>query len=206
MTPRAPRPIPTVLDGVPAPDPTALDRLHARLVSDAERDGLLDVAVRTVDSPFGALLLAATPRGLVRIAFAREGHDEVLARLATDVSSRLLRSPARLDAAARQLDAYFAGRRRAFDLPIDLRLARGFRHRVLEHLRAVPYGATTTYAALATAAGSRAAARAAGSACRANPLPLVVPCHRVVRSDGSIGEYLGGTAAKRALLELERGA
>src|SRR5688572_28011660 len=138
MTPRAPRPTPTVADllhSVPPPDPSTLARLHARLVFDAEQAGLLDVGVRTVDSPLGALLLAATPRGLVRIAFAREGHDAVLSRLATDVSPRNLRAPARLDAVARQLDAYFAGRLRAFRLPLDLRIARGFRQRVLTRLR-----------------------------------------------------------------------
>lgn len=178
-------------------------RLRARLVQAANRTGLLDVAYRTMDSPLGALLLAATQTGLVRIAFAREDHAAVLGALAERVSPRVLQSPDRLDSAARQLDEYFAGRRRQFDLPLDLQLAHGFRRVVLDHLQAVPYGATTSYAALAAAAGSPAASRAAGSACATNPVPLVVPCHRVVRSDGSIGNYLGGEPAKRALLQLE---
>lgn len=187
------------------PDPAALARVRARLALEAERARLLDVCYRTVASPFGDLLLAATPRGLVRVAFAREGHADVLARLALEVSPRILAAPARLDTAARQLNEYFAGRRHAFDLPLDLALARGFRRRVLERLRAIAYGATATYGEVAAAAGSPAAVRAAGSACATNPLPLVVPCHRVVRSDGSIGAYLGGTATKRALLALEAG-
>jgi methylated-DNA-[protein]-cysteine S-methyltransferase len=181
-------------------------RLHARLAEQAEREGLLDVAYRTIDSPFGSLLLAATPNGLVRVAFAGEDHDLVLARLATAVSPRVLRAPLRLDGAARQLAEYFAGRRRVFDLPVDLQLARGFRRTVLGHLRAIPYGVTETYAAVAKAAGNPTAVRAAAGACSHNPLPLVIPCHRVVRSDGTIGQYLGGTEAKRFLLALETAA
>jgi methylated-DNA-[protein]-cysteine S-methyltransferase len=178
-------------------------RLTSRLAALAEREGLLDVAYRTVDSPFGPLLLAATAEGLVRLAFHRENHDAVLARLAADVSPRILRTPRRLDDAARQLDQYFAGQRRAFDLLVDLRLARGFRRSVLAHLRDIPYGTTQSYATVAQAAGNPSAIRAAASACSHNPVPLVVPCHRVVRSDGTIGAYLGGAEAKRALLALE---
>jgi methylated-DNA-[protein]-cysteine S-methyltransferase len=188
---------------------TALDeaeRLRGRLAALAERRGLLDLSYRTVDSPLGSLLLAATDQGLVRVAFEREGHDAVLARLASDVGPRILRAPRRLDEAARQLDEYFAGARRAFEVSLDLRLARGFRHAVLEQLRHIPYGVTRSYAAVARAAGHPAAVRAAASACSHNPLPLVVPCHRVVRSDGTPGEYLGGPEAKRALLALETGA
>ena len=165
--------------------------------------GLLDVAYRTVDSPLGPLLLAATVDGVVRVAFAAEDHDEVLARLAADVSPRILRYPARLDDAARQLDEYFAGRRRGFDVPVDLRLAHGFRRDVLAHLREIPFGATESYATVARAAGSPKAVRAVGTACATNPIPLVVPCHRVVRSDGTIGQYRGGVEAKRTLLALE---
>jgi methylated-DNA-[protein]-cysteine S-methyltransferase len=178
-------------------------RLHSRLAALAERSGLLDVSYRTTDSPFGQLLLAATGEGLVRVAFSREGHDAVLARLASDISPRILKAPSRLDDAARQLDEYFSGRRRAFSMPLDLRLARGFRRSVLAHLRDIPYGATRSYATVARAAGKPSAVRAAASACSHNPLPLVVPCHRVVRSDGSLGEYLGGPEAKRALLAME---
>jgi methylated-DNA-[protein]-cysteine S-methyltransferase len=159
--------------------------------------------VRTVDSPVGSLLLAATPAGLVRVAYALEDHDLVVADLAARISPRVLRAPARLDAAARELDEYFAGRRRAFDLPLDLRLVRGFRRVVITHLPQIGYGSTVSYTALAAAAGSPRAVRAAGTACATNPLPVVVPCHRVVRSDGGLGQYLGGTQVKRALLELE---
>jgi methylated-DNA-[protein]-cysteine S-methyltransferase len=187
-------------------DPVTRDRLRAALNAQADADGILDVAYRTVDSPVGSLLLAATPVGLVRIAFATEGHDDVLARLAGDVSPRVLAAPARLDAAARQLDDYFARRRHRFDLPLDLRLAHGFRRTVLEHLPEIPYGSTATYAQIADVSGNPTAVRAAASACSHNPLPLVVPCHRVVRSDGSIGGYLGGPDAKRTLLHLEAAA
>lgn len=192
-----------LLDALLAPDPADLDRLHDRLVADAAAADLLDVAHRTVDSPHGPLLVAATPAGIVRLAFAVEGHDAVLERLATAVSPRVLAAPARLDDAARQLDEYFAGQRRTFALPVDLRLAHGFRRQVLDHLREVPYGRTATYTALAAAAGSPRAVRAVGSACATNPVPIVVPCHRVVRTDGTIGQYLGGTEVKRALLAME---
>lgn len=187
-------------------EPGARERLHAALATKAAEAGLLDVAYRTVDSPLGPLLLAATPVGLVRVAFAVEDHDEVLGHLAVDISPRILAAPQRLDDAARQLDDYFARRRRRFDLPIDLRLAHGFRRTVLEHLPEIPYGSTASYAAVAGASGNPTAVRAAASACSHNPLPLVVPCHRVVRSDGSIGNYLAGTAAKQALLDLEAAA
>jgi methylated-DNA-[protein]-cysteine S-methyltransferase len=187
-------------------DPASSERLHAALAAKAAEAELLDVAYRTVDSPLGPLLLAATPVGLVRVAFAVEGHDDVLGRLAADISPRILAAPQRLDDAARQLDDYFARRRRRFELPIDLRLAHGFRRTVLEHLPAIPYGSTASYAAVAGASGNPTAVRAAASACSHNPLPLVVPCHRVVRSDGTIGKYLAGTAAKRTLLDLEAAA
>ena len=192
-----------VFDAISAPDDVTLDRAHVALVARADGAGLLDVAYRMLDSPLGALLLAATSDGLVRVAFAAEGHDAVLEELATAVSPRVLLAPARLDLVARQLDEYFAGARRAFDVPVDLRLATGFRREVLEHLRAIPYGATESYAVVATAVGSPRAVRAAGSACATNPVPVVVPCHRVVRSDGSIGQYRGGVAAKQVLLALE---
>ena len=181
-------------------------QLHDRLVELAERARLLDVSYRTVDSPFGRLLLAATPAGLVRVAFDREGHDDVLAHLAAEVSPRILRTPRRLDGAALQLDEYFARRRKSFDFPVDLRLAHGFRRTVLLHLRGIGYGRTESYATIAKATGNPRAVRAVGSACSHNPLPLVVPCHRVVRGDGSIGEYLGGTDTKWALLAMEAAA
>ncbi|PVU81488.1 cysteine methyltransferase (plasmid) [Cellulomonas sp. WB94] len=188
--------------------PTDLDlaRLHERLVAAADDAGVLDVAYRTIDTPVGALLLVATELGLVRVAFAAEDHDAVLASIAARISPRILRAPARLDDAARQLGEYFEGRRHAFDLPLDLSLSTGFRRTVLSQLREIEYGHTASYASIAVAAGSPRAVRAVGSACATNPLPVVVPCHRVVRSDGTIGQYLGGTDAKRALLQLESAA
>lgn len=184
-------------------DDTAQERLRARLTEESAQAGLLDVAYRTVDSPVGSLLLAATERGLVRVAYACEDHSAVLSTLAARVSPRILRAPRRLDLVAVELDEYFSGRRQLFDQPIDLQLARGFRRTVLEHLRSVEYGRTASYGALATASGSSGAVRAVGSACATNPLPVVVPCHRIVRSDGSIGQYVGGVDAKQALLTLE---
>jgi methylated-DNA-[protein]-cysteine S-methyltransferase len=195
-----------MLARMPAPDPDGAARLHARLVEQAEGEGLLDVSYRTLDSPVGPLLLAATSDGLVRVAFDREDHDAVLATLAAEVSPRILRAPRRLDDAARQLDEYFSKRRRRFDLPVDLQLAHGFRRTVLTHLRAIPYGSTETYATVAAATGKPAAVRAVGTACARNPLPLVVPCHRVVRSDGTIGQYGGGPEVKERLLRMEGAA
>ncbi|HEX6595695.1 MAG TPA: methylated-DNA--[protein]-cysteine S-methyltransferase [Acidimicrobiales bacterium] len=190
---------------LPAAAPAVPPGLRARLLAAADEHGLLDVAYRTVDSPIGPLLVAATPDGLVRIAFDCEGHDAVLAALAERVSPRILRAPERLDAAARQLEEYFAGTRQAFDLPIDLRLASPFRRTVVSRLPSIAYGTTASYAAVAVAVGNPAAVRAVGTACATNPVPVVLPCHRVVRSDGTIGRYLGGTVAKETLLALERG-
>jgi len=189
-----------------ATDAADIDRLRARLAEEAERAGVLDVAYRTIETPLGSLLLAATEHGLVRVAFDLEDHAAVLARLAADVSPRVLFAPRRLDDTARQLEEYFAGRRHVFELPVDLQLAHGFRRTVLGHLRAIPYGATESYATVARAAGKPTAVRAAAGACSHNPLPVVIPCHRVVRSDGTIGGYLGGADAKRRLLELETAA
>jgi len=188
---------------LPLADEETTARLRAKLASDAEREGLLDVAYRTVDTPIGSLLLAATPVGLVRVVFENVGHDAALTALATTVSPRILHAPARLDPVSRQLDEYFAGRRTGFDVPVDLRLASGFRRAVLEHLRVIDYGRTESYAEVAAAAGSPRAVRAVGTACAMNPVPVVVPCHRVVRSDGSFGGYAGGPDAKRALLTME---
>lgn len=186
--------------------PEHLNTLHARLAATAEREGLLDVAYRVVDSPVGALLIAATEQGLVRVAYASEGHDAVLQSLADRISSRILLAPDRLDAAARQLDEYFTGKRREFSVPLDWRLSAGFRSTVLRHLPEIGYGHTASYAAVAKLAGNPTAVRAVGSACATNPLPVVVPCHRVIRSDGAMGGYLGGVQAKRILLTLEAAA
>lgn len=184
-------------------DPGAQHRLQVRLATAAERDGILDVAYRTVDSPVGPLLLAATDAGLVRVAYASEGHDDVLRSLADRISPRILSAPARLDAPARELDEYFARRRQSFDLPLDWRLSAGFRRDVLSHLPEIAYGHTASYAAIARIAGNPKAIRAAATACATNPLPVIVPCHRVIYSDGRLGHYLGGPDAKRTLLTLE---
>ncbi|GAB4064168.1 methylated-DNA--[protein]-cysteine S-methyltransferase [Angustibacter speluncae] len=197
----------SALAGPPRTDERGtLERLHARLEQQAVERDLLDVAWTRVDSPVGPLLLAATPAGVVRVAFDVEDHDAVLQQLAGAVSPRVLRAPSRLDAVARELDEYFAGTRRRFDVAVDLRLATGFRREVLEHLPGIGYGSTATYAALASAAGRPRAVRAVGTACATNPVPLVVPCHRVVRSDGSSGGYRGGPQAKQTLLRLENAA
>lgn len=184
-------------------DPAVMQRLHDRLTAAAAEQHTLDIAYRTVDSPVGKLLLAATERGIVRVAFEVENHDAVLQLLAEKLSPRILFSPDRLDPAARELDEYFAGTRHEFDLPVDFSLSRGFRLNVLEHLPRIPYGHTESYAQVALATGSPRAVRAVGTACATNPLPVILPCHRVVKSDGSFGNYLGGTEAKRALLALE---
>ncbi len=184
-------------------DSSAQERLHDRLVAAAEAEGILDVAYRCIDTPVGTLLLAATAEGLVRVAYAGENHDSVLTSLAQTISPRLLNAPARLDLAAREIDEYFTGRRMSFDIPLDLRLSRGFRREVLAQLLVIGYGKTATYAWVAAAAGSPKAVRAAGSACATNPIPVVIPCHRVVRSDGTIGRYAGGSDIKKALLALE---
>lgn len=192
-----------IFDGLTADD-TTLARLHDRLAGDAERAGLLDVAYRTVDTAVGPLLLATTPAGLVRVAFLdQSGVEAELERLASKLSPRVLRAPGRLDIAATQIDEYLAGSRTRFDLTLDLRLADGFRRQVVEHLRHIGYGHRESYGTVAAAVGNPKAVRAVGSACGHNPLPLVIPCHRVVRTDGSIGQYAGGAAVKAQLLELE---
>jgi methylated-DNA-[protein]-cysteine S-methyltransferase len=195
-----------LFQALPAIDEDATARLHATLAEAAEREGVLDVAYRTIASPFGELLLAATEEGLVRVAFARQDMDAVLANLATAVSPRILRTPRRLDDVSRQLDEYFGGRRTTFQLPLDWRLTTGFRRSVLTHLPDIAYGRTESYAQVAAAAGSPKAVRAVGTACALNPLPLVVPCHRVIRSDGTYGGYAGGPEAKQTLLRMEAAA
>ena len=180
-------------------------RLHDQLVSAAEADRLLDVAYRTVDSPVGALLLAATDQGLVRVAYQIESHDQVLQTLSERVSPRILHAPRELDQVARQLAEYFQGERRDFVLPLDFRLARGFRREVLARLVMIDYGQTETYGQVAKATGHPRAVRAVGTACATNPLPVIVPCHRVLRSDGKLGGYVGGLHTKAALLSLEAG-
>jgi methylated-DNA-[protein]-cysteine S-methyltransferase len=187
----------------PPTDPARLARLHERLESRATGEHAPDVHYRTVESPIGRLLVAATEAGVARIAFEREGEEEVLQTLADRIGPRILRTPKRLDDAARWLDGYFAGAHDPFGLPLDTRLARGFRLEVLGRLRDVPYGQRVSYAALAARTSSPKAVRAVGTACATNPLPLVIPCHRVTRSDGSVGAYLGGPETKVRLLALE---
>ncbi|TCO54950.1 methylated-DNA--[protein]-cysteine S-methyltransferase [Actinocrispum wychmicini] len=178
-------------------------RLRARLIEVAEEQGILDLTYETVETPLGALLLVATPEGLVRVAYEREGHESVLERLADAVSPRILHTPRRLDRARHQIDEYFAGKRRHFELDLDLRLSKGFRRLVLGRLLNIEYGYTRSYAEVAADSGSPRAVRAVGTACATNPLPVVLPCHRVVRSDGKPGEYVGGQEAKQKLLALE---
>lgn len=198
--------IPEMFAPLTGAEDQALSTLAAGFAIAAAAEGLLDVAYRVIDSPVGSLLLAGTEEGLVRVAFASEDHDVVLEQLSAAVSPRILLAPARLDAAARELDEYFAGGRQRFELPLDFRLARGFRREVLDHLPEIAYGHTASYAAVAAMTSSPKAVRAVGTACARNPLPLVVPCHRVVRSDGSQGAYLGGAGAKSLLLAMEAAA
>jgi methylated-DNA-[protein]-cysteine S-methyltransferase len=184
-------------------EPETITRLHDQLVAAADADQLLDIAYRTVDSPVGTLLLAATDQGLVRVAYQVEHHDQVLQTLAQRVSPRILHAPRRLDQVARQLAEYFKGERREFVLPLDFRLAHGFRREVLSRLRMINYGRTESYSQVAAATGHPRAVRAVGTACATNPLPVIVPCHRVLRSDGKLGGYIGGLQTKAALLSLE---
>jgi methylated-DNA-[protein]-cysteine S-methyltransferase len=171
------------------------------LTERAAAEGLLDVAYATVDSPLGQLLVAATPRGLVRLSYGAEG--EVLEDLAGRLSPRILEAPARLDEVRRELDEYFDGRRSEFDLPIDWSLTRGFTGKVLRATARIDFGKTSTYAEVAGRAGSPRAVRAAGNALGANPIPVVVPCHRVLRTGGALGGYTGGVERKEFLLRLE---
>jgi len=182
------------------PDSGFEERLAAR----AMKEGVLDVAYATFDSPLGTGVVASTPAGLVRVGLPNEAPDAVVEELAHVLSPRILEAPRRLDAELRELDEYFAGKRHEFDLPIDWSLARpGFYRKVLDQLREIPYGQLATYGEMAARAGSSRAHRAAGSACGSNPVPIVVPCHRVVRSGGAIGNYGGGPEMKRFLLEHE---
>jgi methylated-DNA-[protein]-cysteine S-methyltransferase len=174
-----------------------------RLAQRADAEGLIDVAYANVDSPFGTLLIAATRRGLVRVNLPNYDASEALEELAARVSPRVLESPASLDQARRELDLYFAGKLTAFELPIDWRLTRGFGGRVQRAINRIPYGQTRTYAEMARSAGNERAVRAAGTACGSNPIPIVVPCHRVLRSGGGLGGYGGGLPMKEELLRLE---
>jgi methylated-DNA-[protein]-cysteine S-methyltransferase len=181
-----------------------------RLMARAEEEGLLDVAYASVDSPFGELLAAASPDGLLRLSYDPTRNEAVLGELAAKVSPRVIEAPARLDPVRRQLDEYFEGRRKRFELKLDWRLTRGFFQRILRATAKLGYGELATYKQMAEAAGSPRAVRAAGNALGSNPIPIVVPCHRIVRTGGllggyggEIGPYIGGSDIKRRLLQLE---
>jgi methylated-DNA-[protein]-cysteine S-methyltransferase len=174
-----------------------------QLAERASEEGLLDVAYTMTDSPFGALLLATTPKGLVRVGLPNQDADELLVDLATRVSPRVLEAPTQFDEARRELDLYFEGKLTEFDLPLDWQLSKDFRRKVLRAIARIPYGQTRSYTQMATSAGNVRAVRAAGTACGTNPIPVVVPCHRVLRSGGALGGYGGGLPMKEELLRLE---
>jgi methylated-DNA-[protein]-cysteine S-methyltransferase len=184
---------------------TAFDvsRFQADLGRRASQSGLLDVAYAAVDSPLGDLTVFVTPRGLVRLAYEGEAIDATLQELAERVSPRILHAPERTDNARRELEAYFAGRLHAFTQPVDWSLIRGFAAEVLHATARIPFGSVSTYGRMAIEAGSPRAARAAGNALGSNPIPIVVPCHRVLHADGGLGGYSGGLHRKRFLLQLE---
>ncbi len=177
----------------------ATQTFNARVI----REGLADIAYGVVDSPWGTLTAAATDRGLVRLAFPEEPLDEVLDRLAAKLSPRIVEEPTRFERVRRELDEYFSGRRRDFEVPLDRVLMSAFAKRVLAATSAIPYGSVSTYTEMATAAGSPRGSRAAGNALGSNPIPVIVPCHRVLRTGGNLGGYGGGLDRKRWLLELE---
>jgi methylated-DNA-[protein]-cysteine S-methyltransferase len=192
----------TPLDA-PHPDPAGLAAASARFLAAAAAEA--DVVYAELDSPVGPLLAAATPKGLARIAYRdfNGGLDAVLEGLAARLSPRVVEAPARLDSVRRALEEYFAGTRRSFDLPLDLALAAPFGREVLLACSRIPFGATSSYGAVAADAGRPTASRATGNALGANPVPIVVPCHRVLRTGGGIGGYTGGLAIKEHLLTLE---
>jgi len=186
------------------PAPTLdLERLRATVSRRADADGLLDVAHGSYDSPLGPLTVFVTARGLVRLSYPGEGLDRQLDELAAVISPRVLAAPERTDEVRRQLDAYFGGTRHDFDVPIDWRLVRGFAGDVLRATARIPFGAVSSYREIATEAGSPNAYRAAGNALSSNPIPIVVPCHRVLHAGGGLGGYTGGLDRKRFLLRLE---
>ena len=180
--------------------PSAPPELSGR----AETEGLVDVAYTSVDSPLGPLLVAASPKGLVRVSYSDpRGPDHVIEQLAERISPRVLEAPARLDPVRRELDEYFAGRRTEFETPIDWSHLAGFTRKVLRATARIAFGETSTYAGVASRAGSPRAMRAAGNALGANPMPVIVPCHRVLRTGGALGGYTGGIERKEYLLRLE---
>jgi methylated-DNA-[protein]-cysteine S-methyltransferase len=187
----------------PSGETLDLDAVRARLARRAADAGLLDVAHGSIDSPLGPLTVVVTPRGLLQVSYVEELADAQLATIAARISPRILAAPERTDAVRRQLDEYFAGLRRSFDVPIDWRLSRGFAGDVLRATAEIPFGSVSTYRGVATSAGSPNAYRAAGNALGSNPIPIVVPCHRVLHAGGGLGGYTGGLERKRFLLRLE---
>jgi methylated-DNA-[protein]-cysteine S-methyltransferase len=195
--------------GLPAGDAGAA-AAAGRFLARAEEEGLLEVAYGSIDSPFGPLLAAVTPRGLLRLSYDPSRNDAVLEQISERVSPRVLEAPARLDDVRRELDEYFEGRRRHFELALDWSLTKGFVQRILRATAQLEYGELGTYKQMAEAAGSPRATRAAGNALGSNPIPIVVPCHRIVRTGGkvggyggSLGPYIGGPGIKERLLKLE---
>jgi methylated-DNA-[protein]-cysteine S-methyltransferase len=178
-------------------------RAAVALALRAEKEGLMDVAYTAIESPFGALLGVATERGLVRLAFPEEDADEVLEGVSRRLSPRIMEAPGRLDGVRRELDGYFSGKLRDFSCAVDWSLIGTFGSRVLQATAAIPYGGVSTYSEVAEEAGSPNGSRAAGNALGSNPIPIVIPCHRVLRRGGALGGYAGGLERKRWLLELE---
>ena len=190
----------------PETDPGAAAAAARNAAERAGASGAADVAYTIEPSPLGDLVVAVTDRGLISLNYEDGRLEALLDRLAGRVSPRVVEAPARLDPVRRELDEYFAGARRAFDTPVDWRLTQGFTRRVLRATARIPYGRASTYRDVATRAGSQRAVRAAGNALGANPIPIVVPCHRVLRTGGALGGYGGGVERKRFLLELEGAA
>ncbi len=194
----------TAISQVTRPDSDLARAAAERFAERAAEEGLVEIAYASIDSPFGEVILAATDRGLVRVNLPAYEPEGFLARLSEEISPAILESPARLDHARRQFESYFEGELQKFDLPLDWRLGgEGFRRRALGAINRIPYGKTRSYAEIAATAGNPRAYRAAGSACGANPLPIIVPCHRVLQSGGRIGNYGGGPRMKEGLLRLE---
>jgi methylated-DNA-[protein]-cysteine S-methyltransferase len=178
-------------------------RAAAQLAEAAGREGLLDVAYGFAESPFGRLMVAVTPRGLIRLDYPDRDLDRSLEELASEVSPRILESPRATDRVRRELEEYFEGKRRRFGIPVDLSPVQGFRRKVLDQTARIPYGSVSTYREVAARAGSPRGMRAAGNALGSNPVPIVVPCHRVLRAGGALGGYTGGLDRKVTLLRLE---
>jgi methylated-DNA-[protein]-cysteine S-methyltransferase len=193
------------LRGAASIDAESWRRVSLDLAQRADADGLIDVAYERHDSPLGSIVVAATNHGLVRIGLPIEGEDAVIDELAHRISGRVLRAPRTvLTQARRQLDEYFELRRTKFEVALDWQLTGGFRRQVLAATTEIPYGQTASYKDVATRAGSPRAVRAAGTALATNPLAIIVPCHRVLKSSGQLGAYRGGPEAKAQLVELER--